>query len=261
LLLKPTGAVAHGGGKLIEPGGPEGEILRRWLSQGAPLDPLGESRIERLTVTPSQQTIGRGESYSLRVEAEFSDGSQEDVTRLCRFEPVSDDVVAIDGTGVVTARGVGDTAMVVRYGAEPVVAMVVVPGAPIDFPAVKADNFIDERIFAKLRMLNVPPADLCDDATFLRRVSLDIAGELPEPDEIRRFLADGDADKRARKIAELLERPGHAALWATKFCDILRPSDFNRNWGFVEPAENRRFYEWIRAWRRICRTISLPSGS
>jgi hypothetical protein len=247
LLLKPTGAVAHGGGKLIEAGSGEHEILRRWLLQGAPLDPLEESRVERLTVTPSQQSIELGESYSLRVEAEFSDGSKEDVTRLCRFEPVADDVVTIDGLGTVKAQGVGDTAIVVRYGAEPIVAMVVVPGAPIDFPAVKANNFIDEQVLAKLRRLHIPPADLCDDAAFLRRASLDITGALPEPEEIRRFLADNDADKRAKKIGELLERPGYAALWATKFCDILRPSDFNHNWGFVEPAENRRFYEWIRA--------------
>ena len=35
------------------------------------------------------------------------------------------------------------------------------------------------------------------------------------------------ADKRAKKIDELLDRPGYAALWATKFCDILRPSGFD----------------------------------
>lgn len=247
LLLKPTGAVSHGGGKLIEPGSPEHEILRRWLAQGAPLDPLEESRVVQLAVTPPQQTIKQGESYVLRVEVQFSDGSKEDVTRLCRFEPVSDGVVKIDGAGIVTAEGVGDTAIIVRYGAEPAVAMVVVPGAPIDLPAAPANNFIDEHILSKLRTLNVPPADLCSDAEFLRRASLDITGALPQPQEIRDFLADGDADKRARKIDELLGRPGHAALWATKFCDILRPSDFNHNWGFIEPAENRRFYEWIRA--------------
>ncbi len=103
-------------------------------------------------------------------------------------------------------------------------------------------------MFEKLRLLNIRPAELCDDATFLRRASLDVTGALPTPDEVRAFLADESADKRDRKIAELLERPGYSALWATKFCDILRPrisyEDFTHK---PAPENTRRFYEWIRA--------------
>ena len=247
LLLKPTNAVPHGGGKLIDPGSPEYEILRQWLGQGAALDSLDRSRVVRMTVTPSQRTIAVGQSEKLRIEVEFGDGTVEDVTPLCRFEPVNEDVVSVDPSGAVSASAVGDSAIVVRYGAQPAVAMVVVPGPKINFPQVEVSNFIDKHVIAKLRRLNIPPADLCDDATFLRRASLDICGSLPEPDEIRRFLEDADPRKRAKKIDELLKRPGYSALWATKFCDLLRPTGFNQNFGFIEPAENRRFYQWIRA--------------
>ncbi len=247
LLLKPTGAVSHGGGKVMEQHGPEYKLLKQWLERGAALNSLEESRVLRVTVTPSQQTIAMGQSESLKVEAEFSDGTTEDVTRLCRFDSVNKDVVSVDGNATINATAVGGTAIVVRYGAEPAVAMVVVPGPKIDFADVKANNFIDEHVLAKLRTLNVPTAGLCDDATFLRRASLDICGALPDPDEIRKFLADSDPKKREKKIDELLKRPGYSALWATKFCDLLRPSDFNHNFAFVEPAENRRFYQWIRA--------------
>jgi hypothetical protein len=95
--------------------------------------------------------------------------------------------------------------------------------------------------------LNLPPAELCDDATFLRRASLDVTGALPPPDEVRAFLADTNPQKRTKKIDELLMRPGHAAVWATKFCDILKVSGFNGNYAFTEAAENRRFFEWLRA--------------
>lgn len=247
LLGKPTGAFAHAGGKLVDPSGPEYAILLRWLKQGAKLDRLEDSRVTGLLVDPSEQTIKAGEEFSLRVTATYADGSREEVTRLCRFEAVNREVVEISRDGVVKAKAVGDTAIVVRYGAEPVVANAIVPGKPIEFPKLAANNFVDEHVQTKLQRLNLVPAELCDDATFLRRVSLDIAGELPSPEEIRKFLADGDANKRAKKIDELLQRPGYTALWATKFCDILRPSGFDANFALIEPAENRRFYQWIRA--------------
>src|SRR5262249_36208200 len=112
----------------------------------------------------------------------------------------------------------------------------------------RAHNFIDRHILKKLARLNLAPADLCDDAQFLRRVSLDVAGALPHPDEVTAFLADKAEDKRARKIDELLKRPGCSALWATKLCDLLRVrisyQDFTH-----QPAAGgiRRFYGWVRA--------------
>lgn len=247
LLLKPTRSVSHGGGKLMDVGGPEYQLFRTWIDHGATLDDVDASRVERLIVTPGTQTIAVGESASVRVAAEFADGTREDVTRFCRFDPADPDFVKIDREGKVTATAVGDTAIVVRYGAEPAISMVVVPGKPMAFPGATAQGFVDEHVLAKLRRLNVPPAEVCDDATFLRRASLDIAGSLPAPDEVRAFLAENAPDKRARKIDELLERPGHAAVWATKFCDILRPNGFDANYALVESAESRRFYEWVRA--------------
>src|SRR5439155_26665412 len=78
----------------------------------------------------------------------------------------------------------------------------------------------DRMIAAKLKKLNIVPTPLCDDVTFLRRAHLDIIGQLPTPEDIRKFLADGSPDKRARVIDELLQHPLHAAVWATKLCDI-----------------------------------------
>jgi hypothetical protein len=176
ILLKPLGEVAHGGGRLITAGSPEHEIMHGWLAAGAKLDPLNESRIESLTVSPANHTLTIGEKFQLQAETRFSDGTTEDVTSLCRFEAVNRDVVSISAGGEVTATAVGDTAIVVRYGAEPVVAMVLVPGTKIDFPQFAGNSFIDDHVVTTLRTLNIAPAPLCDDATFLRRASLDITG-------------------------------------------------------------------------------------
>jgi hypothetical protein len=102
----------------------------------------------------------------------------------------------------------------------------------------------------KLRKLGVVPSPLASDSEFLRRVSLDITGTLPTPQEVLAFLDDRSSDKRARKVDELLERPAYAAWWATKFCDTTgnNPNAFNQ----LQPVNGqvtRQWYSWIH--RRI----------
>ena len=154
----------------------------------------------------------------------------------------------MDANGRVTAKAVGEAALVVRYRAQPALARVLVPRAAVAFPDVTANNFIDAHVLARLKRLNLPPADFADDATFLRRVSLDVTGELPTPDEVRAFLADAAPDKRAKKIDALLRRPGHAALWTLRFGDLLKAADF----GVYADAlslemDAPRFQAWVRA--------------
>ena len=61
---------------------------------------------------------------------------------------------------------------------------------------------------------DLKPALPCEDAAFLRRVSLDLTGVLPEPDEIRSFLRSSRKEKRAQKIEELLTSPKAAEYFA-----------------------------------------------
>jgi hypothetical protein len=250
LLLKATGRVAHQGGQRMAVGSPEYRVLRRWIAAGAPGEPPDPSRVRQLRIRPAEHTARPGETYPLRVEATFADGTVEDVTQLCSYESLDTSVAAVGRDGRVTARGVGDAALVVRFRAEPALGMLVVPRPAAEpFPEeVGGHNFIDRHVLAKLRRLNIPPADLADDATFLRRVTLDVTGELPAPGEVRAFLADKAPDKRARKIDELLGRPGYAALWTLKFCDLLRASDFGVYAdGIRQEVDAPRFQQWVRA--------------
>ncbi|HWG46069.1 MAG TPA: DUF1553 domain-containing protein [Gemmataceae bacterium] len=249
LLLKATGRTAHQGGQRMAVGSAEYQILRRWIADGAPLDQPDRSRVTRLLVHPNEHTARPGERYRLRVEATFADGSHEDVTPLCSYESLTPSVATVEQDGSITARGVGDTALLVRYRAEPALAMLLVPRPSTQTPAnIKPHNFIDQHILAKLQRLSIPPVGLSDDATFLRRATLDVTGELPVPAEVRAFLADSTTDKRERKIAELLQRPGHAALWTLKFCDLLKASDFGVYAdGIRQEVDAPRFQQWIRA--------------
>ncbi|GIW85309.1 MAG: DUF1553 domain-containing protein [Gemmataceae bacterium] len=248
-LLKPSGQVNHEGGVRLAVGSREYQYLYNWIAKGARLDPWDSSRLIGLKVTPASHTVRPGEEYRLHVEASFSDGSREEVTELCVFESHDPAVAEVDQQGRVRAIRPGDAALVIRYRSEPVVAMLLVSSeAKVTFPQIQEHNFIDKHVLNKLRQLGIPPADLCDDVTFLRRVSLDVTGALPTPEEIRAFVESKDPEKRRKKIEELLNRPGYSAVWATKFCDLLRPRiSYDTNRHAPEPASVRRFYSWIRA--------------
>ncbi len=248
LLLKATGQIPHQGGMRLSAGSAEYRLLRGWIAAGAPLDRPELSAAPRLAIVPASRVLKTGESFQFQVQAVFADKSSEDVTAFCTFETRDGTVANVDALGSVKAVGLGDTILLARYRGDPVMGQVLVPGAPKgDFPQIKGNNFIDHHVLARLRQLNIHPSDLCDDVTFLRRVSLDVTGALPTPDDVRLFLADQKPDKRVRKIDELLNRPGYSALWATKFSDILRPASFDAKNGLNENASARRAYEWLRA--------------
>ncbi|MCH8045170.1 MAG: DUF1553 domain-containing protein [Planctomycetes bacterium] len=249
ILQKATGRVPHGGGKRMAEDSAEYEILRRWIAGGAKQDAVRKSRIVALQVDLPRPTMALGTRQSLRVRATFADGSAENVTGLCSFQSLDRQVADVDRDGLVRAVGVGDAALIVRYRSEPAVVTIIVPRSSRRlFPKVAPANFIDVHILKKLQRLNIPPSTVAGDATFLRRVTLDVAGRLPTSDEVRSFLADRDAEKRTKKIDELLRDPGYSALWALKFCDILMAADFGVYAdGLKKQHDAPRFYAWIRA--------------
>jgi len=249
LLLKAAGRIPHGGGVLLSEDDPEYALLRAWIAGGARLDPVDADRTVELVAEPAQQLIKPGETARLKVKAKFADGSIEDVTGLCRFESAEPSVATAGNDGSVRAAGVGDASIVIRFRSEPTVAGVVVPRASTEpFVEAKPHNFIDKHILDKLRRLNIPPAPLADDATFLRRVTLDVAGRLPTAAEVRAFLSDKNPDKRTAKIDALLASDDHAALWTLKFCDLLKAADFGVYADALKDEEDApRFAAWIRA--------------
>lgn len=64
-------------------------------------------------------------------------------------------------------------------------------------------------------------APRCDDATFLRRVWLDVVGDLPTPEHQAAFLLDPAPDKRERLVRELLDSPQYGQNWARYWRDVV----------------------------------------
>jgi len=253
MLYKPTHKDKHGGGERMKADSWQYQLMRRWIESGARGVGEGNYKSVKLEVTPGEVLFSdEGQRTALRVVACWSDGSVEDVTPLCRYQTNDESIADIDGDGVVTSKGRGDTHVVAFYDSGVAVAPVLRPvskKAGPSYPDVPTPTKIDELIVAKLRKLGIVPSEVCSDGEFLRRVSLDMTGTLPTPREIEAFLSDSSPDKRAKKIAELLERPTYTARWATRLCDITGNSP--RQFDGTGPAEEyaRQWYDWIA--RRI----------
>ena len=102
---------------------------------------------------------------------------------------------------------------------------------------------LDRHVAAQLAHAQITPAPLCSDAVFVRRVFLDATGTLPTTAEVRRFLADGSAEKRAALIDDLLARPEFADYWSLKWCDVLRvKAEFPIN---LWPNAVQAYHRWI----------------
>ena len=178
----------------------------------------------------------------LSAKAEFSDGSIRDVTTLAVYE-IAQPIAEVSHDGLVTGRSVGETTILVRYLNQQIgVRVAFIPERP-GFVRSKVEpaNFIDELVFAKLDKLRINPSDVCDDATFVRRVYLDLLGLIPTAEEARAFIANRAADKRTKLIDSALERPEFADWWALKWSDMLRIEEKTLDRKGVE-----NFHGWLR---------------
>jgi len=223
VLLKATNRIDHEGGKRVDLDSWQFHLLKRWIAAGTPGVRSSRS-VKSLTVEPSELNwTSLGESRTIRVEAIWTDGVCEDVTCLTRFRVNDDSVASVDSDGAVTAIGHGDSHLIAFYD-NAVAAIPIVVSNPtiptVAWPNEKPSSQIDEFVNARLKSLKLVPSALCNDSEFIRRASIDLTGTLPHPDEVKDFIADKSADKRERKIDELLQRPAMAAWWANKLCDF-----------------------------------------
>jgi hypothetical protein len=266
LLLKPTMQTPHGGGKRLEKGGVDYQVLLAWLNGGAPGPAKDEPEVARLHLFPKERVGQVGMSQQLRVEAEYADGTRRDVTPLARYDSLDDGVLSVTRDGLITTVGKGQAAVMVRFEGQADISLFVVPYADsVELAGWQNSNFIDEHAAAKFRELGIEPSPLCDDATFVRRAYLDAIGTLPTIDETKAFLESADPAKRQKLIDRLLGLTGdpaldtyndaYAAWWALKWSDLLRNNSNDlgdqgmwamHNWIRESLRTNKPFDKFVR---------------
>lgn len=224
LVQKAVGAVPHTGGKRFEPDSRSYRVLVEWLRAGAPYDGDQAPKVADLEVFPASSVLeGTGASQRLVARAKYTDGTDRDVTDWVTFISNNDNSAAVTADGRVTAGKRGEAFVLARFEGKTVASQVLVLPADLQYapPQETPANYIDELVLAKLAKLRIPPSPICDDATFLRRVTLDIVGRLPTENEWRAFMADGSAQKRAAVIDRLLEQKEFAEIWGMKWAELL----------------------------------------
>jgi hypothetical protein len=224
-LLKGIGQVPHQGGVRLRPGEPAYRVLFRWVAEGC--HDAGPPAITRLEVFPERRRLpADNPEQQLAVRAHCKSGEVRDVTPLAVFSINDADAVSLDPAGKVRFHQTAEATVLVRYLEHFAGARLswVRPDLKFAFRAPAPANYIDEHVFARQREMQLVPAAVTSDAVFLRRVHLDVIGELPMPEEARDFLDSIDPKKREKLIDRLLQRDEFAYFWALKWADVMRGS-------------------------------------
>ena len=258
LLRKASGQVSHAGGVRLAPGSDSSRLLAAWVAAGVPISagespgPLAEIRVE-----PKPSPMSDLGTRQLRVVARYEGGHERDVTRLATYTSNDDLAAEVDEQGLATLSHRGEADLIVRYGSEVRsyrLSAAANPGLEYDFTALPRANFIDALLYERLAALELPPSPPVDDPGYLRRVTLDLTGQIPTPEATRRFVADDDPEKRSKVVDELMTRPEFFDFWRLKFGDMLQISRarFNdgagpyQGWLTDQLKSNRPWDEMVR---------------
>ena len=226
MLKKPLMRLPHIGGKRLNKTDPGYRVLLDWIAQGCKTDDDKLPVCVRLIVQPGPSRVLRSPhlTQQLSVMAEFANGTFRDATELATYEVSHKEVLQVSEFGLVTGRKRGQGSVSVRYlnHLESVHFTVTQDVEGFQWTNPPETNLVDHNVNAKLKQLQVLPSETCDDATFLRRVYLDLTGLLPPVHKVKAFLSDSTTDKRGKVIDELLATEEFARYCALRFADLMR---------------------------------------
>ncbi len=273
VILKPTAQTSHGGGQVLNENGEAAQLLHSWIQQGATYETLRQ--LERVEISPQKQVLANPAiPIQLSANAHFSDGMIKDVTRWTVFTPEDISAIEIDAaTAVAKLHRRGRHIILTRYLTEVVPIELIAPlnETPIQdiqksdathTPPKLTDTSIDGEILKLLSTLRLPVSPAADDATFLRRVTLDLTGRLPTPDAVTAFLADSNKDKRETLVDTLLQSDEFNEYWTLQLAKLLRigGKDRNTQGAFV-------YHQWLAkqirggvGYDQMARSVILATG-
>ena len=265
VFTKPAEIVEHGGGEVLS-GVENAELLITWIEQGAQL--ISHRKLKHIEVHPARFLASRvDDETTMKVLAHYHDGSTRDVTNLTRF--------TADDSSAVKINSNTATAKVLRTGRHIVIARYSTEVTPIEFVAPVSEtaselsqeprnNFVDDEILAALSELHLPASPILDDHSFLRRITLDLTGRLPEYRQQNTTFAVN----REEVIDDLLSSEQFVSFYALKLAKLLRiQSKQDKNVVTTTPEAARAFHDYLAkqlrdgtGYDRMARQIITASG-
>lgn len=222
-ILKPTESIVHGGGHRLELDGPGAEILARWVEQGAVR--TDSERLENFRVSPATHVAKRlGDELRLKATASFA-GQNVDVTPWTVFTPEDPTAVVISAeTAVAKLERRGRHVVVARYLDQVVAIELIVPltDKAIDLSSEPRENFIDEQVLQLLETLRLPVSPMTDDATWVRRLTLDLTGRLPTFETVEAYRKSKAPDRKTQLVDQLLASSEFDEFWTMQLAKLLR---------------------------------------
>ena len=273
VILKPTAQISHGGRQVLDENGEGAQLLRYWIQQGARYKTL--RRLERVEISPKKHVIANLEMpIQLKAKAYFSNSTTADVTRWTVFTPEDTSAIEIDAaTARAKVNRRGRHIILARYLTEVVPIEFISPlndhalqGIPVNSATQTSpksvDTSIDGEIFKLVSTLRLPVSPAADDATFLRRVTLDLTGRIPTPDAVTAFFADSNAKKQEPLVDTLLASDEFNEYWTLQLAKLLRirSKDEDSQGAFV-------YHQWLAqqiqggvGYDQMARSVILATG-
>jgi len=267
LIQKALGEIRHGGGKRLEKGSTEHELLLAWITGGAPLRPSEQSNFQGIEIFPPVARLERGQASQSVVMAKSRDGTYRDVTRLAKFSSANESVCGVGPDGGVTAIANGESAISAWFNNMVAVNRVQVPyakGAVTQTPyQFKPATWIDEIFLNRWRELNIIPSAGISDDEFLRRLWIDCLGTLPSSEILAEHRADQAPGKRERWIERALSSDSFVDYWTYKWSDLflIRTGRLQQSavWAFNSSIRSAVRENW--GWDRLTRSMLTANGS
>ena len=127
-------------------------------------------------------------------------------------------------------------------------------------------NYVDDEIFGKMEADRVPAAPRSSDAEFLRRVTLDLTGRIPDADVVVAFVADPSPDKRSRMVDALLASDAFVDRWTFYYDELFQNTNASSTgslWNTANAAYHAYFQDAVRSrkpWDVMARELITASG-
>src|SRR5262245_24587650 len=163
LLLKASGGIAHGGGKRMDVGSDEYRLIRRWIAAGMPSGKPTDPKVTKISVTPEHRVMTRHGKQQFAVQAHYSDGTVEDITRRAQYESNDTEIALVDESALVrTVQMSGEAAIMVRYQEHVAVFRATVPlGVKIPEYSFPVQTVVDQHTAKKWKDVGLVPSELC----------------------------------------------------------------------------------------------------